>query len=199
MLVLTRCLNDAIRIGNNIRVKVLGIGTRRVMIGVEAPNEYRISREDLDPRGSDAFAERHTTRDQLNILVVEDTPSHARLIEKALEKPNLAHIMLASTGEDAIRILARGRDANGFRPDLVLLDLNLPGLSGFEVLQLMRSVAAFKTTPVVILTSSELEADVNRCIEAGANAFICKSESFDEFRSSVRRIADFWRHARRVG
>jgi carbon storage regulator CsrA len=199
MLVLTRCLNDAIRIGGDIRVKVLGIGTRRVMLGIEAPQELRVSREDLDQSDQENAEERSPPRVQLSVLVVEDTPVHAKLIEKALEKFGVSQVVVATTGEEAIRVLARGRDSNDFKPDLVLLDLHLPGLSGFEVLQLMRSVAAFRNTPVVILTSSDVQSDVSRCIEAGANAFISKSESYDEFRASVRRIADFWRHARKVG
>ncbi|HOB76839.1 MAG TPA: response regulator [Phycisphaerae bacterium] len=199
MLVLTRCLNDAIRIGNDIRVKVLGIGTRRVMLGIDAPQELRVSREDVNQTEKERTEERTPPRVQLSVLVVEDTPVHAKLIEKALEKFGVAQVVVAPTGEEAIRILARGRDTNDFKPDLVLLDLHLPGLSGFEVLQLMRSVAAFKNTPVVILTSSDVESDVSRCIEAGANAFISKSESYDEFRAAVRRIADFWRFARKVG
>lgn len=199
MLVLTRCLNDAIRIGSDIRVKVLGIGTRRVMLGIDAPQEMRVSREDVDHPGPVQQEERVPPKVALSVLVVEDTEVHARLIEKALEKFGVTQVVLARSGEEAIRILARGRDTNFFKPDLVLLDLHLPGLSGIEVLQLMRSVAAFKTTPVVILTSSDVESDAVRCIEAGANAFISKSESYDEFRASVRRIADFWRHARKVG
>jgi DNA-binding NarL/FixJ family response regulator len=63
----------------------------------------------------------------------------------------------------------------------------------------MRSVAAFRSTPVVVLTSSDQESDVSRCIDAGANAFISKAQNYDEFRQSIRRIADFWRHARKVG
>lgn len=199
MLVLTRCLNDAIRIGDEIRVKILGIGTRRVMVGIEAPQDLRVSREDANPVDREVAEGRSPPRVQLSVLVVEDTPVHAKLIEKALEKFGVSQVVVAPTGEEAIRVLARGRDTNDFKPDLVLLDLHLPGLSGFEVLQLMRSVAAFKNTPVVILTSSDVESDVHRCIEAGANAFISKSESYDEFRASVRRIADFWRYARRVG
>lgn len=199
MLVLTRCLNDAIRIGHDIRVKVLGIGTRRVMLGIEAPQELRVSREDVDQAEHLPAEERSPGRIQLSVLVVEDTPMHAKLIEKALEKFGVSRVVVATTGEEAIRVLARGRDTNDFKPDLVLLDLHLPGLSGFEVLQLMRSVAAFRHTPVVILTSSDVQSDVSRCIDAGANAFISKSESYDEFRASVRRIADFWRQARKVG
>lgn len=199
MLVLTRCLNDAIRIGSDIRVKVLGIGTRRVMLGIDAPQELRVSREDINQGAKDQQEERTPPRIQLSVLVVEDTAVHAKLIERALEKFGVSQVVVATTGEEAIRVLARGRDTNDFKPDLVLLDLHLPGLSGFEVLQLMRSVAAFKNTPVVILTSSDVESDVSRCIEAGANAFISKSESYDEFRAAVRRIADFWRFARKVG
>jgi carbon storage regulator CsrA len=200
MLVLTRCLNDAIRIGSDIRVKVLGIGTRRVMLGVDAPAELRVSREDLSKGEVDhEQQERTPPRVALSVLVVEDTPVHAKLIEKALARYGVTQVVVATSGEEAIRVLGRGRDANFFKPDLVLLDLHLPGLSGFEVLQLMRSVAAFRSTPVVVLTSSDQESDVSRCIDAGANAFISKAQNYDEFRQSIRRIADFWRHARKVG
>jgi CheY-like chemotaxis protein len=133
------------------------------------------------------------------VLVVEDTPVHALLIERILSKRGVKNIVRTSSGEDAIRLLSLSREGKALKPDLVLLDLQLPGVSGFHVLETIKSAGALRSIPVVVLSCSDSDADVSRCMEAGANAFVSKAESYDNLRQSILRITDFWSQVRKVG
>jgi DNA-binding response OmpR family regulator len=133
------------------------------------------------------------------VLVVEDTLLHAALIERALARHAGFHVRIVPSGEQAIEILDSSDQEDGFKPELILLDLNLPRRSGLDVLESIRAMEHYRFTPVVILSCADSETDVSRCIEAGANAFVSKSETYEDFRKSIYRIADFWGHARCVG
>ncbi len=110
------------------------------------------------------------------------------------------NVQLRNSGEAAIRALGccRNGAAGGPLPDLVLLDLQLPGISGLDVLRLIRSTPALRALPVVILSCSKRELEIKRCMAASANAFVSKATGYEQFSESVVRIADFWTHARRV-
>jgi two-component system, chemotaxis family, response regulator Rcp1 len=200
MLVISRCLNSAIRIGDNVKVKVLRLGQRRVTLGIDAPSEVQVRRDELTDESTNGCAkERESPELDLRVLVVEDTPVHALLIERVLTKRGVRNIVRTSSGEDAIRLLTLGREGRALKPDLVLLDLQLPGVSGFHVLEAIKSAGTLRSIPVVVLSVSDSDADVARCMEAGANAFVSKSESYDNLRQSIIRITDFWSQVRKVG
>jgi CheY-like chemotaxis protein len=130
----------------------------------------------------------------IEILLVEDNPGDARLTEEALKegkvRNNLHH---ARDGVEAMEFLERrGEHKNKPRPDLVLLDLNLPRKDGREVLADMRKNPELKTIPVVVLTTSEAEQDVVRTYELCANCYITKPVDLEKFITIVRSIEDFW-------
>jgi chemotaxis family two-component system response regulator Rcp1 len=130
----------------------------------------------------------------IEILLVEDNPGDARLTVEALRegkvRNNLHH---ARDGVEAMRFLQReGEYKDAPRPDLVLLDLNLPRKDGREVLAEMRNNPEIKTIPVVVLTTSEAEQDVVRTYELCANCYITKPVDLEKFITIVRSIEDFW-------
>lgn len=198
MLVISRSLNESIRIADNVRVKVLGLGQRRVTLGVEAPPEVTVRRDEVadEPPRSQP---QHQPEIGLRVLVVEDTPVHALLIERVLSKRGVKNVVRTTSGEDAVRLLNLAAERQVPKPDLVLLDLQLPGMSGQNVLQTIKTTPALRSIPVVVLSCSDSETDVQRCMQAGANAFVTKSENYEEFRRSIIKITDFWSQARLVG
>ncbi len=211
MLVLARDCDSVIRIGPDIRVKVLSIRKQRVKIGVDAPENVRVWREEIGPLPEadehhpdillDEPQPQEPPRDEdFSILVVEDDPDHARLITKVLTDCRFPQVTLAKTGEAAIKVLgADGAAASaGFLPHLVLLDLQLPDMSGVDVLRRIRSTDRLQTTPVVMLSAAREDHAVADCLEAGANAFVNKSAQYREFRDSVSRIAQFWKNDCRI-
>jgi two-component system, chemotaxis family, response regulator Rcp1 len=130
----------------------------------------------------------------IEILLVEDNPGDARLTEEALKegkvRNNLHHVC---DGVEAMHFLERrGEYKEKPRPDLVLLDLNLPRKDGREVLADMRKNPELKTIPVVVLTTSEAEQDVVRTYELCANCYITKPVDLEKFITIVRSIEDFW-------
>jgi CheY-like chemotaxis protein len=130
----------------------------------------------------------------IEILLVEDNPGDARLTEEALKegkvRNNLYH---ARDGVEAMQFLLReGEHKDKPRPDLVLLDLNLPRKDGREVLADMKKNPELKTIPVVVLTTSEAEQDVVRTYELCANCYITKPVDLEKFITIVRSIEDFW-------
>jgi two-component system, chemotaxis family, response regulator Rcp1 len=125
------------------------------------------------------------------ILLVEDNPGDARLVRLALaEALPSARLSVAADGEAA---LTRLREA-GEPPDLVLLDLNLPGLSGHEVLAAVRASEdpALRRLPVVVLSSSRAEADVARSYELGASSHLAKPGDVDALFAQVETLARYW-------
>lgn len=125
----------------------------------------------------------------LQILLVEDNPLDARATLKAADKLKLANqITHVTDGQEALDLLS------GQSPpfDLVLLDLNLPGLDGRDVLSRIRSDADLRRTPVVILTTSSDEADVLGAYELGANAYVTKPVGLDGWMEVVSQIDGFW-------
>ncbi len=194
MLVLSRDCDTVIRIGPDIKVKVLSIRKRRVKLGIDAPSDVRVWRDEIEPQSLATWTgpetEEGTPHDGFPILVVEDNPDHADLIARALADSQCSEVMMASTGRAAIELL---QDSAGAVPRLVLLDMYLPDISGLEVLRRIRSMEHLQTLPVVVLSSAREETIVTDCLRAGANAFANKSARFHEFRESVARIAVFWK------
>lgn len=130
----------------------------------------------------------------INVLLVEDSPGDVRLTQEALKDAKV-HINLhvASDGIDAMAFLMKeGGHADVPRPDLILLDLNLPKKDGREVLKEIKESAALATIPVVILTTSSAQEDVINSYRLHANCYITKPVSLDGFLKVVQSIDDFW-------
>ena len=130
----------------------------------------------------------------IEILMVEDNEGDARLAREALHdckiRNALHHVW---DGEEAMAFLRRRREyADAPRPDLILLDLNLPRMDGGEVLAEIKEDAELKRIPVVILTTSSLDADILRSYNLHANCYITKPIDIVEFLKVVRAIQDFW-------
>jgi CheY-like chemotaxis protein len=130
----------------------------------------------------------------IEVLLVEDDPGDVLLIQEAFEF-NKVHnnLNIVRDGEQALAYLRREGEYEGAaRPDLVLLDLNLPRKDGREVLEEVKSDEVLRTIPIVVLTTSEAEEDVLRSYQLHANAYVTKPVDFDRFVSIVRQIDDFF-------
>jgi CheY-like chemotaxis protein len=130
----------------------------------------------------------------IEILLVEDNPGDVRLTVEALKEGKvLNHLSVAMDGTEALAFLRReGPYANAPRPDLVLLDLNLPKKDGREVLAEIKQDADLKRIPVVILTTSKAEQDILKTYDLHANCFITKPVDLDQFITVVKAVEDFW-------
>lgn len=128
------------------------------------------------------------------ILLVEDNPDDEALALRALRRCALpADVVVARDGAEALRRMAEGSAAHeGRLPEVVLLDLKLPKLSGIDVLRRLRADPRTTVLPVVVLTSSNEDADVLDCYRAGANSYVRKSVDFDQFASVVADLGRYW-------
>ncbi len=128
------------------------------------------------------------------ILMVEDSPSDVRLTVEAMkETRTIARVSIVGDGQAAIDFLMnRAPYERSPRPDLILLDLNLPKRSGHEVLTEIKSVEHLKSIPVVVLTTSKAQEDIARTYQLHANCFITKPNDMDSFISVVQQIENFW-------
>ncbi|MBM3155283.1 MAG: response regulator [Chloroflexi bacterium] len=128
------------------------------------------------------------------ILLVEDNPGDVRLTQEALKDAKvLNHLHVAMDGIEALEFLRRqGKYAKAVRPDLILLDLNLPRKDGREVLAEIKEDADLKRIPVVILTVSKAEEDIIKTYNLHANCYITKPVDLDRFIEVVRAIENFW-------
>jgi CheY-like chemotaxis protein len=133
-------------------------------------------------------------RATLEILLVEDDPGDVAMTREALgESKMLINLRVATNGEEAISYLRREHPfEDARRPDLVLLDLNLPRLSGPEVLAIVKADPELLRIPVVILTTSQADEDVIRSYDLHANAYVTKPVGFASFVSVVRQIDEFF-------
>jgi two-component system, chemotaxis family, response regulator Rcp1 len=132
--------------------------------------------------------------EQIDILVVEDNPGDARLIEEVLRVyKNNYHLHLVEDGVEAMNFLHKeGKYSNSPRPDLILLDLNLPKKDGREVLAEIKSDVSFKMIPVVIMTTSQAEEDIIKAYSLHANCFVTKPLELDQFNKTIKSIVEFW-------
>jgi two-component system, chemotaxis family, response regulator Rcp1 len=128
------------------------------------------------------------------VLLVEDSPGDVRLTQEAFRESNvLVHLHVAIDGVEALAYLKReGAHINSPRPDLILLDLNLPKKDGREVLAHIKGNDDLKSIPTVILTTSEAEVDIVKSYQLQANCYLSKPVHLQEFESLVRSINDFW-------
>jgi two-component system, chemotaxis family, response regulator Rcp1 len=130
----------------------------------------------------------------IEILLIEDNAADVRLTMEALREGKVSNrLTVARDGEEALEILQkRGAHADAARPDLVLLDLNLPRKDGREVLATLKADDDLKRIPVVVLTTSSAERDILRSYQLHANCYITKPVDLEQFVNVVKSIDDFW-------
>src|ERR1700677_141328 len=130
----------------------------------------------------------------MEVLLVEDSPGDVRLTQEAFRDANLSiRLHVATDGVEAMAFLRReGIYAQAPRPDLILLDLNLPKMDGRQVLAHIKEDASLKLIPTVILTTSEAESDIVMSYQLQANCYLSKPVQLDAFETLVKNINDFW-------
>jgi two-component system, chemotaxis family, response regulator Rcp1 len=130
----------------------------------------------------------------VEVLLVEDNPGDVRLTQEALKEGRvMVNLTVAADGVEAMEVLNRkGPYKDKPRPDLILLDLNLPKKNGREVLLEIKADAELRRIPVIVMTTSKAEQDIHRAYNLNANCYITKPVDLDEFLHVVRSIEDFW-------
>ena len=130
----------------------------------------------------------------IEILLVEDNPGDVRLTIEALREAKVSnHLSVASDGVEALAFLRRqGQYAQARRPDLILLDLNLPKYDGRQLLETIKSDPDLAHIPVVVLTTSKAEEDIYRSYDLGVNSFVTKPVSFENLVESMKTLTKYW-------
>ena len=130
----------------------------------------------------------------INILLVEDSPSDALLTKEALRQAEVnSNLRRVEDGVEALALLRKeGEYADAARPDVILLDLNLPRMSGQEVLKAIRADESLKCLPVIVLTTSDDERDILAAYRLYANCYLTKPVDMSDFVATMRAFDDFW-------
>ena len=130
----------------------------------------------------------------LQVLLIEDSPGDVRLTQEALRDSSMSiELSVAVDGAEAMAFLRReAPHAKAKRPDLILLDLNLPKMDGREVLAHIKADDSLKTIPTIILTTSDAETDIVQSYRLHANCYLTKPVQFEEFESLVKSTNEFW-------
>jgi chemotaxis family two-component system response regulator Rcp1 len=133
-------------------------------------------------------------KNRFQILLIDDNPADSHLFETALREVSARAILYwVATGEEALEYIAQqGRFQNAGEVDIIVLDLNLPGLSGFEVLTKLRQNAASRHKPVIVLSSSRAQSDIKQAYVMGANSYVLKAMSFETYLERVERLVKYW-------
>ena len=134
------------------------------------------------------------TAKQIEILLVEDNEGDVGLVEEVFQEAKIMNnLNIAEDGEEAMLFLRKeGKFSNVSNPDIILLDLNLPGKDGREVLKEIKEDNELKRIPVVILTTSKAEEDILKSYNLHANSYITKPVDFDQFIKVIKSIENFW-------
>ena len=129
----------------------------------------------------------------VNIIMIEDDEGHARLIEKNIRRAGISnHLTHFTDGGSALEYLwnaAEGPMKNG--PALILLDLNLPDMSGTDILEKVKSDPILKKTPIVVLTTTDDKLEIKRCYDLGCNVYITKPVNYESFADAIRQLGLF--------
>ena len=129
----------------------------------------------------------------LRLLLVEDSPSDVRLVREALNETGIpVELTVMADGAAGMEFLHRVELGLEHRPDLILLDLNLPKKNGREVLAEIKSAPLLKQLPVLIMTSSQSDEDISQCYTLNANCFITKPCDLNEYLKAIKAIEEFW-------
>jgi len=136
--------------------------------------------------------------EKLKVLLVEDNPDDVTIVKRAMRKSDLkCDLYVASDGEEALDMLARKGDFEDTpRPDLILLDINLPKINGLEVLAKIKQDDQLKRIPVIVLTISEREEDMARAYDSGAASYMTKPVDSKDFERLIQTVQEYWRIAR---
>jgi len=134
---------------------------------------------------------------EVEVLLIEDNPSDAEMTIRALKKSNLANRLLhLKDGSEALDFLfAEGKFSQRFSehvPKVILLDLKMPKINGIEVLAKIKSDARTRKIPVVVLTSSREDPDIQQCYSLGVNGYVVKPVEFDEFHKAISDLGLYW-------
>jgi CheY-like chemotaxis protein len=128
-----------------------------------------------------------------SLLVVEDDPLHARLLTRALDHAGMGgHVAMVSDAEAALAVLRGGGISGLFGPLVVMLDLGLPGISGSDLLQVMKSDPKLRAIPVIVVSSSSDEGLIRQMYDQGANCYVTKDAAFADSDALARGIRQFW-------
>ena len=128
----------------------------------------------------------------VTLLLIEDDPGHARLIEKNVRRAGVANqIIHLDNGTGAIQYLFGRGEPSKSDPMLVLLDLNLPDMSGTEILARIKEDPLLKRTPVVVLTTTDDKQEIQRCYDLGCNVYITKPVEYEAFAAAIRQLGLF--------
>jgi len=134
-----------------------------------------------------------STHQPVNIIMIEDDEGHARLIERNIRRAGISNTIHHFTdGTSALEFIFNGSDGpilNG--PAMVLLDLNLPDMSGTDILSRIKSVDKLKRTPVVVLTTTDDKVEIQRCYDLGCNVYITKPVNYEAFADAIRQLGLF--------
>ncbi len=129
----------------------------------------------------------------VTIMLVEDDPGDQKLIKSSLKEQRIANTPIVfCCGEDALEHLKKCKDENKVLPDLILLDLNMPGMGGREFLRQIKSDAALSIIPVVVLTTSDAEKDILESFKLQAAGYIKKPVDLHEFQEVIQTLSDYW-------
>jgi two-component system, chemotaxis family, response regulator Rcp1 len=133
-------------------------------------------------------------RSMLEVLLIEDNPGDVRLLEEAFRELGAdIHMQVAKDGAEGLHMIFQtAQHKTGWHPDIILLDLNLPKVSGHDVLARIKANPQTCRIPVIILTSSRAEADVRRAYDSHANAYLRKPSTLDGLMSAAQHIKSFW-------
>ena len=179
MLVLSRNQDTAINIGPDIKVKVLSIKRQAVKLGIDAPESVRVWRDELAPRPDQQQqgpASSQSSAGMRIVLVVEDDPGHATLIRKALCQQQGTMVTVAGTAQGALDALGAQvtNPEELIQPDLIMLDISMPELDGFEVCQRLKGDESTRRIPVIFLSALEEALDKVRAFQSGGADYVAK-------------------------
>ena len=134
------------------------------------------------------------SRNLIEVLVIEDNPGDASLVQEVLgDAKVLTHVHHVEDGAEALEFLRQeGEYAAAPTPQLIFLDLSLPGMDGRDLLGEIKSDSALRTIPVVVMTSSDTDQDVLKCHENHANCFVVKPQETENLAQTVRNVVRFW-------
>jgi two-component system response regulator len=130
----------------------------------------------------------------VRVLIVEDNPDDLHITQRAFARTGIScELSVARDGEEVLEVLGRAAAMPGYGlPDIILLDVNLPRMNGFEVLERIRGTPDWAIIPVVMLSASGREEDVKRSYQLGANSFIQKPIAFDQFQMHLATLGEYW-------
>ncbi len=129
----------------------------------------------------------------VTIMLVEDDPGDQKLIKTSLKEQKITNMPLVfNCGEDALAYLQKTKEEQAVMPDLILLDLNMPGMGGREFLRLVKSDEVLEVIPIVILTTSDADRDILESFKLQAAGYIKKPVNLPDFQEVVQKLSDYW-------